>query len=136
MQVVSLQAQLASLKEQAAQSLLSNTPNPNEKFYERPSSNPQDVQNFQLENLNMAIQFDHGFDSNLCRKDEIIGQTSVGVNDQNYSVMKEENFSVTFLEGASHLVDEFRDKQTNSRKWAFQDTEDLRSVAFGYIQHS
>lgn len=128
MQVVSLQAQLASLKEQAAQSLLSNIPNPNKKFFERPSSNPQDIQNFQLENLNMAIQFDHSFGSNLCRKDEIIGQTSVGVNDQ--------NFSVTFLEGASHSVDEFRDKQTNSRKWAFQDTEDLRSVAFGYIQHS
>ncbi|KAG4916161.1 hypothetical protein AAZX31_19G149100 [Glycine max] len=59
-QVVSLQAQLVYLREQASQIYLnaSATENPNEKYLGKPTTFPQDLQSwFQMENSNLASQF-------------------------------------------------------------------------------
>ncbi|KAL2321031.1 hypothetical protein Fmac_030000 [Flemingia macrophylla] len=59
-QVVNLQAQLAYLREQAGQIYLnaSATENPNEKYFGKPNTFPQDLQSwFQMENSNMGSQF-------------------------------------------------------------------------------
>ncbi|XP_061354019.1 LOB domain-containing protein 29-like [Gastrolobium bilobum] len=59
-QVVNLQAQLAYLREQASQSCLnvSAAENPNEKYFGKPTTLPQDLQCwFQMENSNVGPQF-------------------------------------------------------------------------------
>lgn len=58
--MVSLQAQLVYLREQASQIYLngSATENPNEKYLGKPTTFPQDLQSwFQMENSNLASQF-------------------------------------------------------------------------------
>lgn len=147
-QVVNLQAQLASLKEQAAQSLLngsiSSGGNLNEKFYGKLPSYEQDFQSwFQLENLNTAPQYD----PNLAGNSETMPYSGNRFLDpgpmENYknSIFPEENISFTSFEEASHHhhhpMAASLDMQGNNRKWAYQDdTDELRSVAFGFIRHS
>ena len=140
-QVVNLQAQLASLKEQAAQSLLngSSAGNLNEKFYGKLPSYQQDFQSwFQLENLDTVPQFD----PNLSGNSETMPYSQTGFVDpslmENYknSMFPEENISLASFEEPSHPMTSL-EMQGNSRKWAYQDDADeLRSVAFGYIRHS
>lgn len=142
LQVVNLQAQLASLKEQAAQSLLngSTAGNLNEKFYGKLPSYQQDFQTwFQLENLNTVPQFDPNLTSNL----QTMPYSQNGIVDpspvENYknSTFPEENGSFTSFEEASHSMASLLDMQGNTRKWAYQDDADeLQSMAFGYIRHS
>ncbi|KAL6338184.1 hypothetical protein AAG906_015147 [Vitis piasezkii] len=140
-QVVNLQAQLASLKEQAAQSLFngSSAGNLNEKFFGKLPSYQQDFQSwFQLENLNTVPQFD----PNLASNSETMPYSQSGFVDpspmENYknSMFPEENVSFASFEEASHSMASL-DMQGNRRKWAYQDDADeLQSVAFGYIRHS
>ncbi|KAK4366061.1 hypothetical protein RND71_013941 [Anisodus tanguticus] len=149
-QVVNLQAQLASLKEQAAQNLQSgsNYANPNyDKF--------QDLQSWfhQSENPSTMPQFDHSSmtsNNNIGSTTQYYGSennyymTSNNYHMGNYNdninlVVPKENMS-SFEEGYCS-VDSF-DMQTdhhhnNSRQWTFQDdADDLQSVAFRYLQHS
>lgn len=141
LQVVNLQAQLASLKEQAAQSLFngSSAGNLNEKFFGKLPSYQQDFQSwFQLENLNTVPQFD----PNLASNSETMPYSQSGFVDpspmENYknSMFPEENVSFASFEEASHSMASL-DMQGNRRKWAYQDDADeLQSVAFGYIRHS
>ncbi|KAK9280942.1 hypothetical protein L1049_003833 [Liquidambar formosana] len=139
-QVVSLQAQLASLKQQAAQSYLSGstTSNPNEKFYGKIATCPQDFHSwFQLENSNTVPQFDPSLTTNS----ETMMYSESGLMDPNpmgnygNSIMPDENVSFSSFEEASQSMASLG-MQTNNRKWAFQDADDLQSVAFGYFQHS
>ncbi|KAG6783826.1 hypothetical protein POTOM_009501 [Populus tomentosa] len=131
-QVVNLQAQLASLKEQAAQSFQngSATTNPNDKYYGKPSY-PQELQSwFQSENSSTVPQLNpNNLTNNMpyC-ENGIMDPNSVG----NYG-----NSSSSFdsFEEASHSMSSF-DMQTDNLQWTYQHADDLQSMAFGYTQHS
>ncbi|KAG8640181.1 LOB domain-containing protein 29 [Manihot esculenta] len=138
-QVMNLQAQLASIREQAAQSLIngSATANPNEKYYGKPACLlPEDLQSswFQSGNSNMVPQFNPS---------PITGNTQYGENGfvdipyamGNYGKSSTNTSFDSFEEAASHSISSL-DMQKDNRQWTYQDSDDLRSVAFGYIQHS
>ncbi|XP_057964835.1 LOB domain-containing protein 29-like [Malania oleifera] len=138
-QVVNLQAQLASLKEQAAQSFV-NSPaaaNPNERLCGKPPSYPQDVQSwFQLENMNTIPQFNPNFCTSQMMQyceNGFLDPNSMG-NYEN-SIMAEQNVPfASFKEISTPTVS--LDAQMKNEKWAYQDdTDDLQSVAFGYARH-
>ncbi|XP_010262268.1 PREDICTED: LOB domain-containing protein 29 [Nelumbo nucifera] len=140
-QVVNLQAQLATLKAQAAQNLVngSTTSSPQEdKFYGKFPSYPQDVQGlFISENSRMAQQFLPNQNTNV---DSLMyydnGYMDLNPMDEyQNSVVPEETVSFTSFEDPSHAMASL-DMQANSRKWAFQDMDDLQSVAFSYLQRS
>ncbi|KAF5741885.1 hypothetical protein HS088_TW10G00892 [Tripterygium wilfordii] len=136
-QVVNLQAQLASLKEQAARTFVngSGAVNPNEKYYGKQAFfHTQDVQSWlhqQLESTssNMVPQFNI---PNLTNNHDngVFGVNTMG--DYGNSVNPEDNTTFDSFEEASNSID----VQTNS--WNFQgcSTDDLQSVAFGYMRHS
>lgn len=139
MQVVSLQAQLASLKElQATQSFLSDSgsANPNAKYYAKPS-HPPDVQSwFHSEITNIVPQFSPNITNNASTNaynENVPMENSFG-NYRN-SIIPEENASYASYEEASHSMSSL-DFHKNDRQWTLQDADDLQSVAFGYIQHS
>ncbi|KAJ4967987.1 hypothetical protein NE237_014688 [Protea cynaroides] len=131
-QVVNLQAQLDTLKAQAAQSLV------NVSTSSFPSY-PQDVQGLlHLEESRMQPQF-HQNPSNHAEtmsnyESGFMDSSSMGDYHQN-PMMPEENISFTGFEDPSHAM-AFHDMQNNTRKWAFQDMEDLQSAGFSYLQHS
>ncbi|KAF3436178.1 hypothetical protein FNV43_RR23270 [Rhamnella rubrinervis] len=143
-QVVNLQAQLACLKEQAAQSFCSGSAstNPNGKLYGKLPSQHQDVCGwFELENREMHMT---EFNSNLTNdavttmayyENGVITPNPIG-NYEN-SVIPHENVSYgSFEEAASHSMSSL-DLQINNRQWTFQDGDELQSMAFSYInQHS
>ncbi|XP_073026978.1 LOB domain-containing protein 29-like [Primulina eburnea] len=137
-QVVNLQAQLASLREQAAQCIInsSNSANPNDqKFYNGSHSCPQDVQSWWLsfQNQGTIPQFDANFHQSI----ENINHACYGNGSMNpnpsvkyeNSGLPEENSSFNSMDSFDHQM------QSNNRQWPFQDEDDLQSVAFGYIQH-
>ncbi|KAL9243013.1 hypothetical protein vseg_016955 [Gypsophila vaccaria] len=134
-QVVSLQAQLATLKQQTTNNLIninySNTPNPNERYYGKStsysssSSNyPQDVQSWlQSEYSHMVPPFDP----------TVYGDRHNNhYNDQDASLGSYEGSSSNHNNPIASLEFEFKSK------WPFdeEDTNDLHAVAFGYTQHS
>ncbi|KAI3760161.1 hypothetical protein L1987_50552 [Smallanthus sonchifolius] len=134
-QVVSLQSQLAYLKAQAAQSVLngSNYPNNDHRHNGRlPSYTPQqDIQTwFQQDNSSINTpQFDQKYSSINNMNDIMINFNSMGENYEN-SFLKEEGSFSSFQQGSSYSIDSL------DKEWAFQEnTEDLHSVAFGYIHH-
>ncbi|OAY34573.1 LOB domain-containing protein 29 [Manihot esculenta] len=135
-QVMHLQAQLASLKEQAAQSMINTsaaTANPNEKYYGKAASLPQDLQSWlQPDNSNMVPQFNPslGNGNTTYAENGFLDPYSMG-NYGNSST----STSFDSFEEASHSISSL-DMQTDNRRWTYQDSDDLRSVAFGYIQHS
>ncbi|EEF27968.1 LOB domain-containing protein 29 [Ricinus communis] len=133
-QVMNLQAQLASLKEQAAQTLIngSATANPNDKYYGKPSSLPQDLQSwFQSENSNTIPQFNPSFTT--AGENGFLDPYSMG----SYGSSSTTATSFDSFEEASSSFDMQTDnKQWNTSYHHHQDPDDLRSVAFGYIQHS
>ncbi|KAI3460948.1 hypothetical protein Pfo_017611 [Paulownia fortunei] len=134
-QVVNLQAQLASLKEQAAQCIVnsSNSANPNDKkFYGESHSFPQDVQSW-WQSFQNQVKMPQ-FDANL-NNIESMPYYASGTMTMNPSVkyknsgFPEENTSFGSLDSL--------EVQSNNMQWPFQDdAEDLQSVAFRYIQHS
>ncbi|KAH7577651.1 hypothetical protein ACOSP7_001372 [Xanthoceras sorbifolium] len=140
-QVVNLQAQLASLKEQAAQSFLngSATANPNDKCYGRLPSQPQDVHSwFHQENSNIGTQFEPNL-QNLAtmipyNDNGFMNPNSLG-NYENSINSGEDASSYGSFGETSHSMCAF-DMQTDNRQWTFQDADDLHSLAFGYIQNS
>ncbi|KDP26558.1 hypothetical protein JCGZ_17716 [Jatropha curcas] len=126
-QVMTLQAQLACLKEQAAQTVLngSATANPN---------NAQDLQSwFQSENSsNMLPQLINpssfnGSTTQYC-ENGLVDPFSMG----NYGNSSTTSTSFDSFEEASSFDN--MQKTENYRQWSYQDSDDLRSVAFGYIQ--
>ncbi|OMO78448.1 hypothetical protein CCACVL1_14376 [Corchorus capsularis] len=148
-QVVNLQAQLASLKEQAAQSILNGsvTSNPNDKYYGKlPNSHLQDVQSwFHPDNpSNMAPQFNPNIsttNSNYC-ENGFWDPNSLG-NYENSVISSSSGEDVSFTgtttfggEANHHSMSSFDMQITNNRQWSFQDADDLQSMAFGYAQHS
>ncbi|KAK6259976.1 hypothetical protein SCA6_014450 [Theobroma cacao] len=142
-QVVNLQAQLASLKEQAAQSILNGSvsENPNGKYYGKIPSHLQDVQSwFHPDNPSMAPQFNpnlsnHPNTNSYCETG-FLDPTSLG-NYENSVISSGEDasFTTTTFGETPHSMSSF-DMQTNNRQWTFQDVDDLQSMAFGYAQQS
>ncbi|KAI3749498.1 hypothetical protein L2E82_20111 [Cichorium intybus] len=144
-QVVSLQSQLASLKEQAAQSLLNdssclnyptNDHRPNGRL---PSyTPPQDIQACFLQSerscINMS-QFDQNSSTN--NMNETMDFNSMGTQHYENSFLKEEDGSFSsFQDGSSYSIDSLDMQISHNKEWVFQEnTEDLHSVAFGYIHH-
>ncbi|XP_057424965.1 LOB domain-containing protein 29-like [Lotus japonicus] len=137
-QVVNLQAQLAYLKEQAAQTGLNASSNesPNEKYLEKPNNAfPQDLQSwFQMENSNMGSEFSPNLSNNYAAtqyygNNTLMDLNPIGNNYQNSGV-KDENSSFSSFEECSNSMS--YDMQINSRTWGFDEAEDLHSVAFGY----
>ncbi|XP_073138346.1 LOB domain-containing protein 14-like [Henckelia pumila] len=143
-QVVNLQAQLASLREQAAQCIInsSNPTNPNDqKLY---NGSPQDVQSwfpsFQNQGTVLPSQFDScNFHQNI---DNIYNQAACYGNGSMMNLnpcvkyenpgLPEENSSFNSMDSLDH--DQMQ--CSNNRQWPFQDDDDLQSVAFrSYIQH-
>ncbi|XP_075491212.1 LOB domain-containing protein 29-like [Primulina tabacum] len=111
-QVVNLQAQLASLKEVAAQDIINSSANPNsQKFYSESHSFPQDIQTWWQCHQNL-------------------GGTNITQHDANFISNNIESNTDYYANGAMNL------NQSNNRKWPCQDdSDDFQSMAFRYIQH-
>lgn len=136
---MNLQAQLASLKEQAAQGINLNygsvsTANPNngKYYYGKQLPHQDDVQTnwFHPDNSSMAPDFHHqNLSNSYCQNN--------GSFDPAASLGSYEN-SVSFTP-FGEAPDQSFDMQTNYHRqlWSFQDVDDeLQSMAFGYAQHS
>ncbi|MBA0762736.1 hypothetical protein Gotri_012314 [Gossypium trilobum] len=136
--VVNLQAQLASLKAQAAQSIANGsvTANPNDKYHGK-LHNLQDVQTwFHPNDSSMAPNFNPN-----------LSTSSYGLSDRTSSLGNFENSVIssgsddyvsfnTNFEDAPRSMSPF-DMQTHNRQWTnFQDVDDLQAMALGYAQHS
>ncbi|CAN0886287.1 LOB domain-containing protein 29 [Linum grandiflorum] len=125
-QVVNLQAQLASLKEQAGQSFVNNSAypsaNPSNARYTSSSTPMQDLQSWlhqQYPQQNMEYNNQNNNNNN----------NMGGVYMENYG--SSSNNSFDSFEDASNSMDI---NQTD-RKWAASSADDLQSVAFGYYHH-
>ncbi|PPD85381.1 hypothetical protein GOBAR_DD17691 [Gossypium barbadense] len=133
--IVNLQAQLASLKAQAAQSIpsVSVTANPNDKYFGK-LHNLQDVQTwFHPNNSSMAPNFN----TNLSTSSYGLSDPTSSLGNFGNSVISSgsEDYVTTF-EDAPRSMSSF-DMLTNNRQWSnFQDVDDLQAMAFGYAQHS
>ncbi|XVE77900.1 hypothetical protein DITRI_Ditri13aG0101000 [Diplodiscus trichospermus] len=142
-QVVNLQAQLASLKEQATQSILNGsvTANPNNKYYGKLPSQLQDVQSwFHPDNSSMAPGFNpnlsnHPITNSYCENGFLDPNSFGNYENSVISSSGENHVSFTTFREDPHSMSSF-EMQTNNRQWTFQDVDDLQSVAFGYAQHS
>ncbi|KAF5738914.1 hypothetical protein HS088_TW12G00110 [Tripterygium wilfordii] len=130
-QVVNLEAQLASLKQQAARTFVNGTGaiNPNERFYgEHASSHTQD---------HVQSWIHHQLESSS----EMVPQFNIPNLTNNISTPHYENALLDPKDNVS--LDGFEEGsnsngvQTNSC-WNFHDSarDDLQSVAFGYMRHS
>ncbi|OVA13924.1 hypothetical protein BVC80_1783g6 [Macleaya cordata] len=140
-QVVSLQAQLTSLKAQATQNLVNGSTSSSsqeDNFYGKlpcynSSSASQDIQDlFHLQESRMAQQFNRILPTSDA---ETMLYYENGIMDQN--PMGENGSFTSFEEYSSHNVmgASSDDIQTDTRKWAFQNMDDLQSMAFAYVQH-
>ncbi|KAH1128921.1 hypothetical protein J1N35_000299 [Gossypium stocksii] len=133
-QVAKLEAQLASLTEQASQSIVNGSVTSNPNDGELPCSQLQDVQSwFHPHNSSMAPNFnpssygENGFSN----------PNSSGNYYENSMVSSgEDHISFTTFVEAPHSMSSSLDMQTKNRQWSFQDVDDLQSMAFGYAQNS
>ena len=151
-QVVTLQAQLTTLKQQAAQSLLNGSSsstthqNPSDKIFGKQASSncPQDVQSWlQSEYPHMVPPFDPNL--NCTAESSTFNyryhhQSGLFENNQSHSSMARGNnqdASLASFEGSSHISSSIASLEfENNSKWLYHDADDLHSVAFGYAQHS
>ncbi|KAK7277531.1 hypothetical protein RJT34_22545 [Clitoria ternatea] len=139
-QVVNLQAQLAYLKGQAAQSCSNASINesPCEKSFEKSSfALPLDLQSwFQVENSNMRQEFLPNLCStNLASATQYFGNNAlmedlnpIGVNCENSGGSDESGTFCSFDESSNYSMS--FNMQTNKTAWAFHE------LAFGYIADS
>ncbi|GFP96803.1 LOB domain-containing protein 29 [Phtheirospermum japonicum] len=149
-QVVNLQAQLASLKEQAAQSTINANPNDDRKFYgESQNFTDQDVQSWVQNNQGTKLpQFDANYNFENCNNiGPNVPYCASGTMDyynMNTSSVKYENSSCFPEDNASFgsMDDSIEMQYSNdheSGQWQFQDDvaddDDLRSMALRYINH-
>ncbi|KAL8150305.1 hypothetical protein V2J09_020113 [Rumex salicifolius] len=151
-QVVSLQAQLMSLKQAAAihQSQLTQSASERGVFAKiNPSSSstssssyPQDVHSWlQSEYPSMVMpQFGANINPNTGIDSMLFGAEVGLINHTNSnSSIREENGSFGSYEGSPSMAsfDVYESNNNCSHKWPYHDmADDLHSVAFGYSQHS
>ncbi|GAB4830507.1 hypothetical protein Ancab_020218 [Ancistrocladus abbreviatus] len=155
-QVVSLQAQLAALKQQAAQTFATgcctSSSNPNsERFIHGKVSSPypQDVHSWlQSEFPTMVPPFDPNNPNSSADSMFYEGENKYGCmnlnsslgNHVHNSIMQEEDGSFLSFEGSSSNYSmttslDFEGNYSNNQRWPYQDSDDLHSVAFGYSHH-
>ncbi|KAG9142894.1 hypothetical protein Leryth_016267 [Lithospermum erythrorhizon] len=144
-QVVTLQTQLASLKEQAtSQTYLdgaNNSTNPREKQYEKAIPYPQDVQSWihsSSQNYSSQIpQFHHNSSTYHEAGNMNHYNNPVGNNYGNSSCfLQEENNLASFARYEEGSMDSL-DMEINHGQWRVEeDMGDLHSMAFRYLQHS
>ncbi|XP_054804386.1 LOB domain-containing protein 29-like [Prosopis cineraria] len=142
-QVVNLQAQLAYLREQAAQSFLnaSSMENPNEKYCGKPITTfPHDLHGwFQTQNSDTSgHQFLPNMSNNSSLTTQHYGSSSstpflnpnpIG-NYENSGTLEDSISFSSFDEAASNSMS--YDSQANRKQWGFHEVDDLQSVAFGF----
>ncbi|KAL8148806.1 hypothetical protein AgCh_005975 [Apium graveolens] len=145
-QVVNLQVQLASLKEQASQSFFSgsgSSRNPNcdtTANYEKinPFDSPHDVQNWlHSENASMIPPFDQLNSSRNFNGDFMVNPNSSSRNNENPVIPRRDvSFSSLEDQSSTYTMDSIEDvQQTSICQWTFRDDlHDLQSAALGYIQ--
>ncbi|KAL9227580.1 hypothetical protein vseg_003254 [Gypsophila vaccaria] len=141
-QVVSLQAQLATLKHQAiAQNMINGnfSTNPSERYNGNnkgasSSTYPQDVQSWlQSEYPHMVPPFDPNLNCSA--------ESSTIYGDHHGGFMNHNNHN-SFVQDHNNNNDQdvslasFEGSSSHPSKWCFNETDDLHSVAFGYPQHS
>lgn len=140
-QVVNLQAQLATLKQQAAQSILlhGSSQNPNERLCgNKPTPSdllyPQDVQSWlQSEYPQLVPPFD--LNSNYSVESLAIRGDQGGFVSHNHSSIVQDDQEASFASNEGSLSTSI--KFENNCKWPYyHEPDDLHSVAFGYPQHS
>ncbi|KAK1352730.1 LOB domain-containing protein [Heracleum sosnowskyi] len=158
-QVVNLQTQLSSLKEQAAQNFPNGggsgsttsftSGNPNDHMsssssygnFKIPCNYTQDAQRWSnSENASMMMpQFD---DLNISVKNDYSKNAYMNTESSANYNLQEANAALPSFEGASNYnysVDPIygdHNMQTSNQQWCFrEDIDDLQSVAFGYVQY-
>ncbi|XP_073158352.1 LOB domain-containing protein 29-like [Henckelia pumila] len=142
-QVVNLQAQLASLKEQAAHCIINTSSNPNpQKLYGDSHSNfPQDIQTWWQSHQNQGSshipQYDANFITSNINIESHTGHYANGAMNQLHPPVKYENSGFRDESASYGSTDSMDHMQSNNRQWPFQDdhSDDLQSMAFRYIQH-
>ncbi|KAH6766737.1 lateral organ boundaries-domain 29 [Perilla frutescens var. hirtella] len=140
-QVVNLQAQLASLKEQAAHCIINSSTaaaaaNPNDQKFNGGgrgghSFSEDHVQSWLQSSQNQSSmpQFDVNFFSNVQNESYYADMNPNPSVKYENSGFLEENHSFGSFDSI--------EMESNERQWTFQDeADDLQSVAFRYIQHS
>ncbi|KAI9071945.1 hypothetical protein K1719_006633 [Acacia pycnantha] len=135
-QVVNLQAQLAYLREQAAQSF--HTENPNEKYCGKPTTAtnfPHDLHGwFQSQNSDTAGPH-HEFLPNMSNNYGSSSSSNPFMNLNPMGNNNEESMSFSsFDETASNNSMSYDVLQANSKHWGFHEVDDLQSVAFGFCR--
>ncbi|KAJ0699085.1 putative transcription factor AS2-LOB family [Helianthus annuus] len=130
-QVVSLQSQLASLKAQAATRSVLNGSGSNYPSYTPPQDIHTWFQQFENSCINMP-QFVQK--TSLNNMNNTMNFNSMGENYENTYLKEEEGSFSSFQEGSSYSIDSLDMQISHNKEWAFQEnTEDLHSVAFGYV---
>lgn len=140
--MVSLQSQLASLKEQAAQSVHNGSSDGSNyltnDYRHNPSySPPQDIHNWFQQSENSCINMpEFNQNSSTNNVNEIMNFNSMGESYENSFLKEEDGSFSSFQEGSSYSIDSLDMQISHNKEWVFQEnTEDLHSVAFGYIHH-
>ncbi|KAE8681783.1 LOB domain-containing protein 16 [Hibiscus syriacus] len=134
-QVVNLQAQLASLREKAAEGIVNGgsvTSNPNDKYHGKVPSQLQDVHLqtwFHSENSSMAPAFNPT--NSYCENNGFLDPNPLANYENSVSSSGEDHVSYTTFGQASHSMSSF-DMQTNNRQWGFQEDDEFQPMAFGY----
>ncbi|CAM8980711.1 unnamed protein product [Rhodiola kirilowii] len=126
-QVVNLQAQLAYLKQQAGVQGLYNGPNSSAS----PNWGHQSSSNF---NLQHQINHQQMRAFNQTQLTHLMNMASMESSENSTSSARNptvDPYSCSYdIESNSQIMDE-----KDGRKWDFEDADDLRSVAFRYMQH-
>lgn len=138
LQVVNLQAQLACLKEQATQSVMSGasaTANTNDRYNgtgKVPSHHhPQDHLQSMFHQMDNSSMFNPNFSHHSTEV------SFSGFIDPNSMGNYENSSSVSGDDASFSTLGEMSSLDNMHRQWSFHDSEDLQSVAFGYnTQHS
>lgn len=143
---MSLQAQLASLKEQAAESIMNASGNGsgvNEKINNRKvPSHPQDLHSwFQSEQPNVTLEFNPNptpnnnsasnpyYDENYCI---MVNSQSNGNYEHHMTKMEESGSYGSYEETSGYSMYTLDQLHSNVQQWSFnKSADDLQSVAFG-----
>ncbi|KAF2320466.1 hypothetical protein GH714_027577 [Hevea brasiliensis] len=133
-QVMTLQAQLASIKEQAAQSLLNGLPQ--QTLMKSTMENQLIfIKIFKAAGFSQRIQTwcHNSIKASLLQRQHMEKMGSWIHSMGNYG-NSSTSTSFDSFEEASHSVSSLEMQTADNRQWTYQDSDDLRSVAFGYMQ--
>lgn len=138
-QVMNLQAQLASLKEQAARSVsnASTSENPNPRFCGKLPVHAQDWQSWlhQLQNQDIP-RYDHIHHSSTPPTDPYHETGFPHSSNYENAAISEENASYVGYVEAHQYSMPCLEMETSNGQWTLNDTDALHSIAFRYPHNS